>query len=128
MGQRFFRDLHWWRDHLETRSLASFESKAAKADGVLAGTDASGWGTGQVLWLHGAREESVLRFTAAEKRRPINWRELLGIVRAAELGGERLRGLLLLVETDNMAANVKCLLVACQNACLSIVKTLACHL
>ena len=104
VGQRFFRDLHWWLDHLETRSLASFGSKSAKADGVLAGTDASGWGTGQVLWLHGAREESVLRFTAAEKRRPINWRELLGIVRAAELGGERLRGLVLLVETDNMAA------------------------
>ena len=66
------------------------------------GTDASGYGTGQVLWLDGGREESTLIFTAAEKRRPINWRELLGVVRACQLGGERLRGVL--VETDNMAA------------------------
>ena len=71
---------------------------------MLAGTDASGWGTGQVLWMDGSREEHVLRFTAAEKRRPINWRELLGILRVAEVAGERLRGRTLLVETDNMAA------------------------
>ena len=71
---------------------------------MLAGTDASGWGTGQVIWLDGAREGSVLRFTAAEKRRPINWRELLGILRVCEVGGERLRGKVVLIETDNMAA------------------------
>eukprot|EP00966_Prymnesium_polylepis_P092574 2143113-Prymnesium_polylepis.1 len=103
VGSAFWRDLSWWRDHLVHRSLASFE-KPSSGVGVLSGTDASGWGTGQVMWLDGTREEHVLRFTAAEKRRPINWRELLGILRLCELGGERLRGCTLLVETDNMAA------------------------
>jgi hypothetical protein len=104
VGEGFWRDLQWWHDHLVTRSLIPFESED-HAEAVLAGTDASGWGTGQVLWLHGGREESQLIFTKAEKRRPINWRELLGIVRAAALGSSRLRGKTLLVETDNMAAN-----------------------
>ena len=36
--------------------------------------------------------------------RPINWRELLGIVRVCEVGGGRLRGKTVLVETDNVAA------------------------
>ena len=74
------------------------------AEAVLTGTDASNWGTGQVLWLDGGREESSLEFTHAERRRPINWRELLGIVRVCTVGGERLRGKTVLVETDNMAA------------------------
>ena len=46
----------------------------------------------------------MLLFTAAEKRRPINWRELLGVLRVCEIGGERLRGKTVLVETDKMAA------------------------
>jgi hypothetical protein len=100
----FWRDLEWWRGHLEGRGLTPFEGRGCAASGVLAGTDASGWGTGQVIWLDGAREESVLRFTAAEKRRPINWRELLGVVRVCEVWGARLRGRTLLIETDNMAA------------------------
>eukprot|EP00966_Prymnesium_polylepis_P279000 6445469-Prymnesium_polylepis.1 len=72
-------------------------------EGVLSGTDASGRGTGQIIWLDGGREEHRLRFTAAEKRRPINWRELLGIWRICAVGAERLRGKVLLVETDNMS-------------------------
>jgi len=36
--------------------------------------------------------------------RPINWRELLGVLRVAQMWGPRLRGKILLVETDNMAA------------------------
>ena len=104
LSDGFFRDLAWWRDHLAYRSLASFSGAPRRAEAVITGTDASGWGTGQVIWLDGAREESHLRFTAAEKRRPINWRELLGVLRVCELGGERLRGKVVLIETDNMAA------------------------
>ena len=100
----FWRDLDWWLDHLHSRSLAPFESEQPAGEAVVTGTDASGWGTGQVLWIDGAREESVIRFTAAEKRRPINWRELLGILRVCETGGERFRGRTVLIETDNMAA------------------------
>ena len=71
---------------------------------MLSGTDASGWGTGQCISIDGAVEEHSLRFTRAEARRPINWRELLGIVRVVEKWGDRLRGKTLLVETDNTVA------------------------
>ena len=100
----FWRDLSWWQYHLTNRSLIPFEEERAAGEGILSGTDASGWGTGQVWWLDGGREEVALKFTHAEKRRPINWRELLGIVRAATVMGHRLRGKTLLIETDNMAA------------------------
>jgi hypothetical protein len=61
----------------------------------------------QIIWPgDGGREEHVLIFSAAEKRRSINWRELLGIVRVCQLGGERLRGKTVLIESDNMAAVV----------------------
>lgn len=104
VSRAFWRDLAWWRAHLVTHSLAPFTPAARVAEAAMLGTDASGYGTGQVLWLDGGREESTLVFTAAEKRRPINWRELLGVVRACALGGERLRGKVVLVETDNLAA------------------------
>ena len=100
----FWRDLRWWQGHLDQRSLAPLVGDGEAAEAVLTGTDASNWGTGQVLWLDGAREEASLSFTHAERRRPINWRELLGIVRVCEVGGGRLRGKTVLVETDNMAA------------------------
>ena len=73
----FWRDLRWWREHLDTRSLAPLDGYGRAAEAVLTGTDASNWGTGQVLWLDGGREEAALAFTHAERRRPINWRELL---------------------------------------------------
>ena len=67
----FWRDLSWWRTHLERRSLSSLGSSPRAASAVLAGTDASGWGTGQVLWLGGAREE-VAEERKAE-RVPVRW-------------------------------------------------------
>merc|ERR1711965_635142 len=74
------------------------------AEAAITGTDASGWGTGQLAWVDGQRLEQQLRFTLAERRRPINWRELLGIVRVVEVYGHLLRGRVVLIETDNMAA------------------------
>ena len=38
------------------------------------------------------------------QRRPINWRELLGVLRIIDFYGSRLRGRTVLLETDNMAA------------------------
>ena len=73
-------------------------------DAVIAGTDASGWGMGQLCWLDGQRSGCSLDSTAAERRRPINWRELLGILRVVELYGEQARGRIVLVKTDNMTA------------------------
>ena len=45
-----------------------------------------------------------MQFTSAEKRRPINFRELLGIVRVLDLHGHRLAGCKVMIETDSMAA------------------------
>ena len=83
-------------------SISLVAEVAGKA--AITGTDASDWGTGQAVFIDGGLEESRLQFTSAEKRRPINWRELLGIVRVFEWYGERLSGMTVLVETDNMAA------------------------
>ena len=99
----FFRDLEWWSDHLERRNCVPLREPPHGA-AAITGTDASGWGTGQLAWLDGAREETQLQFTAAEQRRPINWRELLGIVRVVQVYGARLAGRLVLIETDNLAA------------------------
>ena len=99
----FWRDLEWWHTSLEERNCLSLATPT-RASAAITGTDASDWGTGQVAFLAGGREELQLRFTAAELRRTINWRELLGIVRILELYGERLRGMLVLVEGDNTAS------------------------
>lgn len=103
VGDGFWRDLEWWSDHMSNRNSISLVTKVA-GEAAITGTDASDWGTGQAVFIDGGLEESRLQFTSAEKRRPINWRELLGIVRVFEWYGERLSGMTVLVETDNMAA------------------------
>ena len=97
----FWEDLEWWEDHIDTRHYTPMEV-AERRPAVVSGTDASGWGQGGLVWLDGQREEIQLKFTDAERAHPINWRELLGIVRVAKAWGPRLRGARLLVETDNM--------------------------
>ena len=99
----FWRDLEWWADSFADRNCTSLLDEE-RGEAAITGTDASDWGTGQVAWIDGGKEESRLRFGPAERRRPINWRELLGIVRVIELYGRQLAGKCVLVETDNMAA------------------------
>ena len=103
LGLGFWDDLRWWAVHLRERYSIPWEVTPPD-DAVLMGTDASDWGTGQLAWLDGTREEVQVEFTRAERRRPINWRELLGIVRAVEEFGPRLRGRTVVLETDNMAS------------------------
>ena len=103
VGDAFWRDLEWFDDHFENRNCVPME-QPVMGEAAITGTDASGWGAGQLAWIDGGREEVQLEFTEAEQRRPINWRELLGILRVVEFFGERLRGRLVLIETDNMAA------------------------
>ena len=103
VGAGFWRDLEWWSDHLERRNCVS-TVPSVLGEAAITGTDASDWGTGQLAWLDGAREETRLEFTAAERRRPINWRELLGVLRVVEAWGERLAGCVVLIEGDNTAA------------------------
>ena len=71
---------------------------------VVGGTDASDWGYGNLVWIDGHRAEEQLRFTAIERSKPINWRELLGIIRIVETWGASLEGQTLLIESDNMCA------------------------
>ena len=104
LSPSFWRDLEWWDEMLERANCVPIDPPPLASAAVQAGTDASDWGAGEIIYLHGQREETRIRFTSAEKRRPINWRELLGILRIVEVWGPRLRGLRLLVETDNMVA------------------------
>ena len=107
---RFWRDLEWWSECLAERNCMDLRDGALASDwarvreSALTGTDASNWGTGQVAWIDGGKEEARLCFGLAEKRRSINWRELLGIVRVIELYGAQLGGRCVLIETDNTSA------------------------
>ena len=103
LTEGFWEDLEWWRAHLEYRNCSPLVPPE-RAEAAITGTDASDWGTGQAVFLDGGLEEARLRFTQAERRHPINWRELLGITRIFEWYGVRLAGRTVLVETDNMAA------------------------
>ena len=78
--------------------------QSSLGDAAITGTDASGLACGELAWIDGEREEMVLRFTRAERRRHINFRELLGAVRLIERWGHRLRGRTLLIDIDNSAA------------------------
>ena len=104
IGDGFWRDLDWWDQQLSSNNCVPLAPAPPARAAVQAGTDASDFGAGEVIYLGGQREETRLLFTRAEKRRPINWRELLGILRILEVWGGRLRGSRLLVETDNMVA------------------------
>jgi len=99
----FWRDLEWWEDHLSERACVPLEEEPLGV-AVVSGTDASNWGYGNLVWLDGHRSEEQLKFTAVERSKPINWRELLGIVRIVQTWAEDLRGSTLLVESDNMCA------------------------
>ena len=99
----FWRDLEWWSDHFERRNCTLL-AEVPHGSAAITGTDASDWGTGQLVWIDGGREEVALMFSRSETSRSINWRELLGIVRIFEHFGHRLAGRVVLVETDNMAA------------------------
>ena len=106
LSDGFWRDLIWWRDHLEQRNCVTVAESSRLADAavVITGTDSSDWGSGQLVWLDGEREESRLKFGVVEKKRPINWRELLGILRVVKMAGARATGCIVLVETDNMTS------------------------
>ena len=98
----FFADLQWWESALRSCSCWQRPTTPPPLAAIL-GTDASHQACGGVAWVDGSREETQLTFTAAEKRRPINLRELYGAVRVADLWGERLAGHKLLIDIDNTA-------------------------
>lgn len=85
----FWRDLHWWRSALRRQNCMPF-AKPTVGEVAVIGTDASDLACGELFWIDGAREETMLMFTEAERRRPINFRELRGTLRAFEMWGPRI--------------------------------------
>ena len=102
LSPAFWRDLSWWNGALAApRSVPLREAPLGEA--AITGTDASDLACGELAWIDGAREEMNLVFTQAERRRPINFRELLGVYRLVERWGERLKRRTLLIDIDNTA-------------------------
>ena len=99
----FWRDLVWWRSSLACANCVLMRPPST-SEAAITGSDASDWGSGGLVWLDGSREEVILRFLRAEKRRPINFRELRGGLRILEIWGHRLRGRTVLIELDNTSA------------------------
>ena len=99
----FWRDLLWWKSALGRANSSPLQPSPA-GELAIVGSDASDFACGELVWLDGAREETRLVFTHAERRRPINFRELRGSLRVLEVFGERLRGRTVLVELDNTCA------------------------
>ena len=60
----FWTDLAWWRVHLVERYSVQW-SEQDVVEAAITGTDASGWGTGQLAWVDGQRLEQQLQFTRA---------------------------------------------------------------
>ena len=101
----FFEDLRWWKTNVATRSSVPLLARGeSESDGVVSGTDASGWGAGQLVWLSGEREENQIEYCPWEKDQPVNWRELMSAVHILHEWGPRLAGRKLTIETDNMAS------------------------
>ena len=102
LNPSFWRDLAWWSSAI---AVAQCKPMKAPPPGIAAvtGTDASDLACGELVWLDGAREEVVMLFTQAERRRPINFRELLGVYRLLDRWGARLAGKTVLVDIDNTA-------------------------
>ena len=79
LSSGFWRDLAWWRSALSVSNCRHIRPTPL-GTAAIAGTDASGYACGELVWIDGQREEMVLRFTRAERRRHINYRELMGVV------------------------------------------------
>jgi len=101
--REFFDDLDWWLENLVSRSAVNLMPRHGRDKATIGGSDASGWGAGQLAWLSGEREEVQMKHTEWERSQPVNFRELVGAVRIVERWGPRLQGMQLRIETDNMA-------------------------
>ena len=65
--EAFWLDLEWWRDSLDSRNCTSLETPDL-GEAAVTGTDASGWGSGQVAWIDGGKEESRLSGLGGPRR------------------------------------------------------------
>ena len=104
LSHDFWLDLLWLQSALAVANCVPIQSQRPADAAILAGSDASGWGSGGLIWRDGVRHEVALPFTHAERRRPINFRELLGAWRVISVFGEQLRGRTILLELDNSSS------------------------
>ena len=102
LNPAFWRDLAWWRSAIPVAHRKPME-KPQIGIAAVTGTDASDLACGELIWKDGGREEVAMTFTNAERRRPINFRELLGVYRLLDRWGVRLQGQTALVDIDNTA-------------------------
>ena len=102
LTRAFWRDLVWWKGAIDSNPSVPM-GRVSAGVAAITGTDASDHACGELVWHDGGREEMQMIFTRAEKRRPINFRELLGTYRLVERWGARLEGRTLLIDIDNAA-------------------------
>ena len=98
----FWLDLEWWIKCLQSPMSVLLRGDDACVWEVRCGTDGSDWGSGQFIVLDGEEERMQCEWTPTERRKPINWRELNGVLRMLRKWGPRLRGAKLWMAVDNM--------------------------
>ena len=103
LSKEFFAELSWWEDNLSTRNGIPLIRPLQPVEATISGTDASNIGCGSVVWMSGGREEYKQFWSDAERKFPINMRELIGATRILENWGPRLKNKRVILETDNMA-------------------------
>ena len=109
LNHEFWDEVVWWKNAIQ-RSNCRLEKEKREVVGIVSGSDASDWGAGSLAWIDGEREEIQFKFTKSEKKRPINWRELLGRLQILEHWEDRMHEeaveVVLLCETDNMTSHM----------------------
>ena len=104
LSHDFWLDLLWFQSAIGVANCVEMSRPRSADAAILAGSDASGWGAGGLIWRDGVRHEVSLPFTQAERRRPINFRELLGAWRVISVFGDQLRDRTILLELDNSSS------------------------
>lgn len=102
LDSEFWLDLEWWIGCLSKPAHMLLRADDDCVWEVRSGTDGSDWGSGQFVIMDGEEERMQCEWTPAEKSKPINWRELNGVLRMLKKWGARLKGAKLWMAVDNM--------------------------
>ena len=103
LSDGFWEDLRWWRTHLQ-RAYSVPWSTDEMAVAAITGTDASGWGTGQLAWVDGQRLESQRGVHTCGEAPTDQLEGAAGHREDTRAVRELAEGRTVLIETDNMAA------------------------
>ena len=92
LDEEFWLDIEWWIRCLRRPACVLLRADDDCVWEVRSGTDGSDWGSGQFVVLDGEEERMQCEWTERERKKPINWRELNGVLRLLKKWGPRLRG------------------------------------